>query len=156
MVVASADVVITGAGPAGSAAAHYLSHYGINTILLEKAEFPRDKTCGDGLTPRAVSELIRMGFPIPEAEGWVRNYGIRAYGGGHAIEVPWPELASQPNYGSALPRKELDEKLARFAQKSGANLRESCTVTAPIQDKTGRITGVKVVPTADKKLQKQR
>ncbi len=151
MVVASADVVITGAGPAGSAAAHYLSRYGINTILLEKAEFPRDKTCGDGLTPRAVSELIRMGFPIPEAEGWVRNYGIRAYGGGHAIEVPWPELASQPNYGSALPRKELDEKLARFAQKSGADLREGCTVTAPIQDKTGRITGVKVIPTADKK-----
>ncbi len=146
----SADVVIVGAGPAGSAAAHYLGQYGLHVIVLEKAIFPRDKVCGDGLTPRAVSELIRMGFPIPEEEGWVRNYGVRAYGGGHTIEVPWPDLASQPNYGSAMPRIKLDHQLILHAQKTGIELCEGVNVVAPIIDeKSKRIVGVKAKLVAD-------
>ncbi|MDY5585192.1 MAG: geranylgeranyl reductase family protein [Arcanobacterium sp.] len=139
-----ADVIVVGAGPAGSAAAHYLGQYGLSVIVLEKGEFPRDKVCGDGLTPRAVSELLRMAFPIPESEGWVRNYGLRAYGGGHAIEVPWPELASQPNYGSAAPRMEFDQKLIQHALKQGTvELHEGVTVTRPLFDeRTGRVIGV--------------
>ncbi len=146
-----ADVVIVGAGPAGSSAAHYLAQYGLDVLVLEKAVFPRDKICGDGLTPRAVSELIRMAFPIPESEGWVRNYGVRAYGGGHMIEVPWPDLVSQPNYGSAVPRLDFDCRLIRHAQKSGARLREGVTVTSVVKDsRSGRIIGVKARNTAEK------
>src|SRR3970282_1920405 len=55
------DVVIVGAGPAGSAAAYYLATAGFDVLLLDKAEFPRDKTCGDGLTPRALAVLAGVG-----------------------------------------------------------------------------------------------
>ncbi len=138
-----ADVLIVGAGPAGASAAHYLGQYGLHVIVLEKSAFPRDKVCGDGLTPRAVSELLRMGFTIPEEEGWVRNYGLRAYGGGHKIEVPWPELNSQPSYGSAAPRLKFDHKLIQHAQKSGIDLRENMTVTRPAYaENSQRIIGV--------------
>ena len=68
-----ADAIIVGAGPAGSAVAHYLAKEGFSVIALEKARFPRDKVCGDGLTPRAVRELRLMGVPTPESDGWVRN-----------------------------------------------------------------------------------
>ena len=117
-----ADVIVVGAGPAGAATAHYLAKVGVNVVVLEKATFPRDKICGDGLTPRAVAELTRMGFHTREEDGWVRNYGVRAYGAGHLIEVPWPELASMPNYGSARARTTIDEELIRHAVASGATL----------------------------------
>ena len=139
-----ADVVIVGGGPAGASAAHYLAIQGIDVLLLEKALYPRDKVCGDGLTPRAVAELIRMSVPIPEEEGWVRNYGIRATGGGITIEVPWPDIASQPNFGSARARKDFDQLLMKHARKSGAIIREGITVTGPIiHEASGRVIGVK-------------
>lgn len=149
-IASEADVVIVGAGPGGSAAAYYLSRYGINVLVLEKATFPRDKVCGDGLTPRAVSELIRMGIQIPESEGWVRNYGVRAYGGGHKIEVPWPDLASQPNYGSASARIKLDHKLIQHAEAAGAHLAEGVTVTGALrEERSGRVIGVRARRTAE-------
>lgn len=143
-----ADVVIVGGGPAGASAAHYLAQQGIDTLLLERAEYPRDKVCGDGLTPRAVSELIRMAVPIPESEGWVRNYGLRAIGGGHDITVPWPELESQPNFGTARPRKDFDHLLIRHAHASGARICSGITVTAPIiHEPSGRVIGIKAKAT---------
>ena len=143
-IASEADVVVVGAGPGGAATADYLARDGINVLVLEKATFPRDKVCGDGLTPRAVSELIRLGIEIPQSAGWVRNYGIRAYGGGHKIEVKWPDLASQPNYGSACAREKLDQILIRHAVDSGAVLAEGVTVTGALQDeRSGRVIGVK-------------
>ncbi|MBK3590316.1 FAD-dependent oxidoreductase, partial [Streptomyces sp. MBT57] len=59
-----AQVIVVGAGPAGSSAAYHLARAGVDVILLEKARFPREKVCGDGLTPRAVHQLIRMGVDI--------------------------------------------------------------------------------------------
>lgn len=149
-IASEADVVIVGAGPGGSAAAYYLARYGINVLVLEKATFPRDKVCGDGLTPRAVSELIRMGISIPESEGWVRNYGIRAYGAGHKIEVPWPDLASQPNYGSACARIKFDHLLIQHAVSAGAVLETGITVTGALIDEySGRVIGVRARRTAE-------
>ncbi|MFP7696259.1 geranylgeranyl reductase family protein [Trueperella sp. LYQ143] len=138
-----ADVIVVGAGPAGSATAYYLALHGLHVILLEKATFPRDKTCGDGLTPRAVGELIRMGISLREEDGWVRNYGVRAYGGGHCIEVPWPELCSMPSWGTARRRIDLDHMLAQHAVAAGAHLREGVHVCAPLYDeRSGRVIGV--------------
>lgn len=146
-----ADVIVVGAGPAGAATAHYLALHGLQVLLLEKATFPRDKVCGDGLTPGAVRELITMGVPMDPADGWMRNKGLRVIGGGHEILLPWPEMESFPNYGMAKARTSLDETLARHAQRSGADLREGVTVTAPILDeRTGRIVGVRARATADK------
>nr|NLD41446.1 geranylgeranyl reductase family protein [Actinomycetales bacterium] len=139
-----ADVLVVGAGPAGSAAGHYLAQLGHRVIVLEKSTFPRDKICGDGLTPIAVRELIRMGVPMDPADGWMRNKGLRVVGGGHEIHLPWPESTSFPNYGMAKARTSFDEVLARHAQATGAELREGTTVTAPIlNERSGRIIGVR-------------
>ena len=116
-----ADVIVVGAGPGGSATAHYLAQLGRSVIFLEKSTFPRDKVCGDGLTPYAVRELVRMGVPMPAHEGWMRNKGLRVVGGGHEIYLPWPESESFPSYGMAKARTSFDETLALHAQASGAD-----------------------------------
>ena len=143
-----AQVVIVGAGPGGSTAAYHLAQAGVDVAVLEKSEFPREKVCGDGLTPRAVKQLTAMGIETiaPDGsarEGWIKNHGLRIMGGGMRIEVPWPDLASFPSYGLVRPRQDFDEILARAAQKAGARLYENTTVTTPVVDEqTGRITGV--------------
>jgi geranylgeranyl reductase family protein len=137
-----ADVVVVGAGPAGSTAAYHLAQAGLDVLLLEKTRFPREKVCGDGLTPRAVASLIAMGVPTPEADGWVRNKGLRVIGGGHRLELRWPDLATWPDYGLVRPRLDFDEVLVRHAQKAGARLHQQTTVTEPELDGTGRVTGV--------------
>ncbi|QLQ11669.1 MAG: geranylgeranyl reductase family protein [Nocardioidaceae bacterium] len=136
-----ADVIVVGAGPAGSATAYHLAAAGIDVLLLEKAAFPRDKICGDGLTPRAVKQLIAMGIDLSRP-GWQKNKGLRIKGGGHTIELDWPELADYPNFGMVRPRAELDEILARHAQKAGARLHERTVVTGPVLDARGRVVGV--------------
>ncbi len=100
-------------------------------LLLEKARFPREKVCGDGLTPRAVKALVGMGISVTEQDGWVRNKGLRVIGAGKRLELPWPELASYPGYGLVRTRHDLDEMLARRAEKAGARLLEGVTVTGP-------------------------
>jgi geranylgeranyl reductase family protein len=138
-----ADVVVVGAGPAGSTTAFWLAQAGLDVLLLEKCAFPREKVCGDGLTPRAVKQLVAMGVDTTAAGGWLRNRGLRIIGGGLRLELPWPELASFPDYGLVRPRTDFDELLARTAVKAGARLRERTTVTGPIVDeRTGRCVGV--------------
>ncbi|MER6138874.1 geranylgeranyl reductase family protein [Streptomyces sparsogenes] len=139
----TADVIVVGAGPAGSTTAYYLAKAGLDVLLLEKTAFPREKVCGDGLTPRATKELVAMGIDVSEEAGWLRNRGLRIIGGGVRLELDWPELASYPDYGLVRKRDDFDEQLARQAQKAGARLYERCNVGAPvIDDRTGRITGV--------------
>src|SRR5665811_1927322 len=128
--VQSADVIVVGAGPAGSSTAAYLAMAGLDVLLLEKATFPREKVCGDGLTPRAVRELITLGIPTPEEDGWIKNHGLRIIGGGMRLELPWPDLASFPPYGLVRPRRDFDDILAKHAVKHGARLRESTNVPA--------------------------
>ncbi|MBC7678388.1 MAG: FAD-dependent monooxygenase, partial [Pseudorhodobacter sp.] len=104
-----ADVVVVGAGPGGSATAQALAEAGLDVLLLEKASFPREKVCGDGLTPRAVKTLLDMGIDTSPAKGFIRNRGLRIIGGDVKIELPWPELASWPDYGLVRPRLDFDE-----------------------------------------------
>src|ERR1044071_3960126 len=111
-----AQVVIIGAGPGGSTAAYHLAQAGVDVVLLEKSEFPREKVCGDGLTPRAVKQLVTMGIDISEEAGWLRNKGLRIIGGGSRLQLDWPELASFPDYGLVRKRDDFDEQLARNAQ----------------------------------------
>ncbi len=142
---ADADVIVVGAGPAGSATAFHLAQAGLSVLLLEKTAFPREKVCGDGLTPRAVKCLLKMGVPIREEDGWIKNKGLRIIGGGVRIELPWPELSSYPGYGLVRTRLGFDEAVARTAERAGAKLIERATVTGPVLDeRTGRIVGVTV------------
>jgi menaquinone-9 beta-reductase len=138
-----ADVIVVGAGPAGATTAFYLAQSGLDVLLLEKSRFPREKVCGDGLTPRAVKSLIGMGISVSEQDGWVRNKGLRVIGAGQRLELAWPELSSYPGFGLVRTRHDLDEALARRAQQAGARLIEGITVTGPVRhERTGRITGV--------------
>ena len=140
---AEADVIVVGAGPGGATAAYHLAQAGLEVLLLEKATFPREKVCGDGLTPRAVRSLLRMGIDTSADAGWLRNHGLRIYGGGMRLEMPWPDLAAFPSYGLVRPRTDFDELLARTAQKAGARLHERTTVMGPvIDDRTGHVVGV--------------
>ena len=140
-----ADVVVVGAGPAGSSAACHLATLGLDVVLVEKHELGRDKVCGDGLTPSAVRELALLGV---DTTGWQRNKGLRVIGGGHLLHFPWPEQASLPSYGMARPRALLDRGLAEHAAARGARLLTGVSVTGPVTSATGRVTGVEARPTA--------
>lgn len=141
--VVDADVVVVGAGPAGSATAYHLARAGLSVALLEKTAFPREKVCGDGLTPRAVKSLVGMGIDTSEQAGWLHNKGLRIIGGGMRLEIPWPDLASYPAYGLVRPRTDFDDILARQAVKAGAVLHERTTVTGPVlAGPADHITGV--------------
>ena len=142
--VVEADVIVVGAGPAGSATATHLARRGLDVALLEKTEFPREKVCGDGLTPRATRQLIRLGIDTSEAAGWLHNKGLRIYGGGeHPFQLEWPDLADFPPYGLVRPRADFDNLLVRNAEASGVTLYERANVTEPVLDpRTERITGV--------------
>ena len=138
-----ADVVVVGAGPGGSATATHLARRGLDVALLEKAQFPREKVCGDGLTPRGTRQLIRLGIDISEEAGWLHNKGLRIYGSDRPFELEWPDLADFPPYGVVRQRADFDDLLARNAVAAGAKLYEHAAVTGPILDgHTDRIVGV--------------
>jgi len=129
--------------------AFYLATAGLDVLVLEKSRFPREKVCGDGLTPRAVKALTAMGVPTGEDDGWLHNKGLRIIGGGGRIEVDWPDLSSYPGYGMVRSRLDFDEILARHAERAGARIIEGMNVTGPVlDDRTGRIIGVTAQDTA--------
>ena len=141
------DVIVVGAGPAGSATAAHLAQTGLDVALLEKCAFPREKVCGDGLTPRAVKQLVKLGIDTSTEAGWLQNKGLRILAGGMRVELPWPELASFPDYGLVRTRLDFDQMLARRAQKLGVALHEQTPVTQPVVDeKSGRVVGVLARP----------
>ncbi|WFE63478.1 geranylgeranyl reductase family protein [Micromonospora sp. WMMD714] len=137
-----ADVIVVGAGPGGSATAYHLARHGVRVLLLEKTEFPREKVCGDGLTPRATRQLIRMGVDTSPEAGWLHNKGLRVIGGGVRLELDWPDLASFPNYGLVRTRLDFDDLLAKRAVSAGAELRTGVNVIGPVLDADDRVTGV--------------
>ncbi len=112
------DVLVVGAGPAGSGAAAWAARAGHDVLLADAAVFPRDKACGDGLTPRAVAELDLLGLG-DWVRGLARNRGLRAAGFGRVWELPWPGGAF-PDHGSAVPRTELDARIRDAALADGA------------------------------------
>jgi geranylgeranyl reductase family protein len=136
---ASTDVLVVGAGPAGSAAAAWAARGGLDVVLADAATFPRDKACGDGLTPRAIAELNRLGL-----DDWVQkqgtNRGLRAAGFGQELLLPWPG-GSLPANGSAVARTELDARIREVALESGAVPFEGARAVDVVRD-GDRVTGV--------------
>jgi geranylgeranyl reductase family protein len=116
----SADLVVVGAGPAGSAVAAWAARAGTDVLVIDSASFPRDKACGDGLTPRAVAELERLGLG-DWLDTRIRHRGLRMSGFGGEVEVDWPG-PSFPSTGSAVARLELDDRIRKVAEESGARM----------------------------------
>jgi geranylgeranyl reductase family protein len=133
------DVLVVGAGPAGSATAAWAARSGLDTLLVDAESFPRDKPCGDGLTPRAIAELDALGLG-PWLGGRARNWGLRAAGFGQTLYLRWPG-GSLPAYGGAAPRLELDHAIRQVALDAGALPREGFRAVQPLME-SGRVTGV--------------
>ncbi|MCW2635398.1 MAG: geranylgeranyl reductase [Blastococcus sp.] len=144
----STDVLVVGAGPAGSAAAAWAARAGSEVVLADAAVFPRDKTCGDGLTPRAVAELDHLGLG-DWVRGHARNRGLRAAGFGREWELPWPG-GTFPDHGSAVPRTELDTRIRQVALDSGATPLDGARAVDVVRN-GDRVAGV-VFEVADGRL----
>jgi geranylgeranyl reductase family protein len=136
------DVLVVGAGPAGATAAYHLARHGIDVVAVDRAAFPREKVCGDGLTPRAVLALRRMGVDTDDP-GFARVVGLRVRSRYATVELPWPELASFPGYGLVRTRLDFDDLLVRRAVAAGARLLERTEALAPIRD-DGWVRGARV------------
>ncbi|OBB40504.1 menaquinone reductase [Mycobacterium sp. 852002-51961_SCH5331710] len=135
-----ADVVVVGAGPAGSAAAAWAARTGREVLVIDKAQFPRDKACGDGLTPRAVLEMQRLGLGS-WLDGRVRHRGLRLSGFGADVEIAWPG-PSFPSTSSAVPRTELDDRIRMVAVDEGAKMMLGVKAVDVRHDSSGRVESV--------------
>ena len=125
------DVLVVGGGPAGSSCAYWLAENGWDVVVVEKKRFPRDKTCGDGLTPRSVRQLDDMGLGGALA-GAHRFDGLRACAFGKVLEMRWPDHPSFPSYGYVITRRDLDQIVAERAEKAGAQVIQGCEALEPI------------------------
>ncbi|MEY4607757.1 MAG: hypothetical protein RLY45_2517 [Actinomycetota bacterium] len=136
------DVLVVGGGPAGSAAGYWLASAGHSVTIIEKKEFPREKTCGDGLTPRAVHQLSEMGL-AEELSTYHRYSGLRATGMGRALELEWPSHPVYPQHGYVVRRRDLDHMVARNAERAGAVLLQHHEALDPIVER-GFVRGAMV------------
>ena len=143
------DVVVVGAGPAGSVTALLLARRGIRVLLLDRARFPRDKPCSEYLTPETTRVLERLGegiLPAVEASAPARLTGMRIVtpDGSSAVGRfrPGPGYAPPRPYGFALPRTTFDRILVDAAVGAGVELREEATVNDLLRD-TGAVNGVR-------------
>lgn len=138
--VLRAQVVVVGAGPAGSAAAAWAARAGRDVLVIDSASFPRDKACGDGLTPRAILELERLGLG-DWLSGRIQHRGLRMSGFGGEVEVQWPGQ-SFPSHSSAVARLELDDRIRKVAEESGARMLLGAKAVGVHHDSSRRVTSV--------------
>ncbi|MBV9255754.1 MAG: geranylgeranyl reductase family protein [Actinobacteria bacterium] len=129
--MAAHDVLVVGGGPAGAACAYWLAEAGHDVLLLEKKRYPREKTCGDGLTPRSVRQLHDIGLAEQLTE-FHRFDGLRSLAFGRSLEMKWPVHPDYPSFGYVITRKDLDHLVAERAVKAGAQLWQEAEAISPV------------------------
>jgi geranylgeranyl reductase family protein len=139
----AAQVAVVGAGPAGAAAAITAARAGLRVLLVDKAVFPRDKCCGDGLTTGALRHLHQLGLRPVSVESWqpVRSAGVRT-AQGRTATFPLPTGGT---YAASARRIDLDAALVKVARAAGVEVREGCTVTGARLQSDGGPTPSRVV-----------
>src|SRR4029078_403002 len=125
------DVLVVGGGPSGAATGYWLARSGHRVLVVEKKRFPREKTCGDGLTPRAVRQLEDMGLG-PQLSGSLRYDGLRSIAHGVTLELEWPQHPDFPDYGYVVRRRDLDRMVADAAAGAGAEVWTGAESVAPL------------------------
>jgi menaquinone-9 beta-reductase len=138
------DVLVVGGGPGGSATAYWLADAGWDVVVVERKHFPREKTCGDGLTPRSVRQLADMGLS-GALSGAHRYSGLRSCAYGMTLELPWPEHPAFGSDGYVITRHDLDQLVAERAAKAGATVRQGTEAVAPLVE--GEAAGTDDLPT---------
>lgn len=136
------DVLVIGGGPAGSATGYWLARNGQRVTVVERKTFPREKTCGDGLTPRAVHQLDEMGL-AESLTKFHRYSGLRATGAGRELELEWPSHPVYPSHGYVVRRRDLDTMVAENAEAAGAVLLQGHEAIEPVLDR-GFVRGATV------------
>ena len=140
------DVIVVGAGPSGSSCAYWLAEAGWDVVVLDKKTLPREKTCGDGLTPRAVRQLSDLGLEARVAAAGHRYEGLRAVGFGQKMELDWPEHPHFPSYGYTITRFDLDALVAGHARDHGATVLFGTEAMGPLDAvppvRDGRLSSV--------------
>ena len=124
---------MVGGGPAGAATGYWLAKAGHDVVVVERKDMPREKTCGDGLTPRAVHQLEDMGLGA-DLTRFHKYTGLRACAHGISLELEWPEHPVFPSYGYVVRRRDLDLMVATHASSAGAQLRTGAEAIRPIVD----------------------
>jgi menaquinone-9 beta-reductase len=137
------DVLVIGGGPSGAACAYWLASAGHDVVMVERKHYPREKTCGDGLTPRSVGQLQDMGLGDELAGAGHRFDGLRSHGFGRTLELSWPDHPSLPSYGYVITRKDLDALVAARAVKAGATVWEGTEAVEPLLER-GLVRGAKL------------
>ncbi|MFD3707648.1 geranylgeranyl reductase family protein [Nocardia sp. NPDC058658] len=135
------DIAVVGGGPAGAAAAWKAAAVGARVVCFDKAAFPREKPCGDGITPRAASLVAAMGLGASLTK-FHQIDGIRVFSP-RRWQASWPEREGIPRTAYVARRTDFDQMLITHAAATGADVRERTRVVAPIMER-GRVAGVVV------------
>jgi menaquinone-9 beta-reductase len=137
----SADVAVVGAGPAGTAAAIALARAGHQVTLVDKARFPRDKICGDGLTAGALRLLERLGLDPATVPSWQRVDDVVVRGpSGHEVTFPLPR--GRGTYAAVARRADLDNALVDLARAVGVKVLDGHGVTNAAEEPDGVVLAV--------------
>ena len=142
------DVLVVGGGPSGAACAYWLASAGHDVVMVERKRYPREKTCGDGLTPRSVRQLEDMGLADELASAGHRYGGLRSHGFGRTLELTWPGHPDLPGYGYVITRKDLDALVAERAAKAGAAVWDGTEALEPLVE-AGLVRGARLKRKAD-------